>query len=78
LLHVEDPLVNTAGGVTVLIAVALVNSILKHAFVPAIDKVSMITISSGIAMRKDKRLRCVHGLGIVEAGIPVKFHENAH
>jgi len=57
LVHIEEPLLNTACGVAIRIAMAVVYSALQDAFVPSVDEISMVTISGRVAMGEDKRLR---------------------
>jgi len=79
LVHVEKTFVDTAGGITVRIAVTPVNGLLQNTGIPAVDEICVISISRRIAVREDERLSRIPGLGpnTVEVGrAPVKFHEN--
>lgn len=75
----EDPLVSTAGGIAVRVAVAVVDRTLEHTVFPAVVEVCVVPVPGGITVRKYKGLVGVHRLrtNLVElAGVPVELHED--
>jgi hypothetical protein len=56
LVHVEYALIDTAGGIAIDVAMAVVNGLLQNTSVPTVQKVSMISIASWITIGVHKWL----------------------
>lgn len=80
LLDSENALVSAALGITVDIACATINDLLKNPRLPSISEISVVAVTSSIAIREDERLVRVHCL-VADVGegtsIPVNLHEDA-
>jgi len=61
--QIKDLLVSAALGRSEGVTMTLIDRVLKHTSIPAIDEVSMVSIPSRITVREDERLVRVHRLG---------------